>query len=206
MIEKPLIVGARGTMGRRYTAVMRKLGIEPLLCDVGDDIPTDFDGVIIATPTAMHASHVQQFLQFRKPILCEKPLATNLKLVESVCAFADAENADLSMVNQYKYLQGERLPYESDLTVYDYFNHGRDGLAWDCISIVALAQEHVVLGEKSPIWECIINGELMSLSDMDHAYMRMIRRWLSGNLRGHGTDYIRDAHQRVQRYIEERKT
>jgi hypothetical protein len=200
VIKKPLIVGARGGMGRRYTAILRKMGIEPELVDVGDRTPRNYDGVIIASPTALHIAHLEQFLPLEVPILVEKPIATSIRAVERIQKKLDEARAPVDMVNQYRYLTGPMLP--GTLTMFNYYNHGRDGLPWDCISIVGLAKERVSLAEDSPQWTCVINGARLSLADMDHAYITMIDRWVNGRLEGHGPNYIRHAHARVQTYIE----
>lgn len=156
--------------------------------------------MIIATPTALHAAHIDQFLATGAPILCEKPITTSIRALDRLMPKLD--DGRVNMVNQYRYLRGHREEIGEGLTMYDYFNHGRDGLAWDCISIVGLAKGRVVLGEASPRWTCWINGERMSLADMDQAYIDMISHWVGGSLVGHGADYIRDAHARVHAYIE----
>jgi hypothetical protein len=201
LLRKPLIVGSRGGMGRRYAAILKKLDVTPQLVDVGEVAPKDFDSVIIATPTPLHVSHCLQFMTAGVPILCEKPLSTSLKQVDAVCATAEKCGVKLDMVNQYKYCGGDKTPW-ADLTSYDYYNTGRDGLHWDCISIIALAKAEALIRNDSPIWACILNGQNLRLADMDWAYFRMIERWLNGELDGHGTDYIRFAHRKVQNYIE----
>lgn len=167
--------------------------------DVGDAPPRGYDGVIICTPTALHSTHIEQFLPTGAPILCEKPITTSIRALDRL--FPKLTD-DVSMVNQYRFLRGRRDDVVDDMTMYDYFNHGRDGLAWDCISVVGLAKGNVVLGEKSPRWHCWINGERMSLADMDQAYIDMMSHWLAGQLVGHGPEYIRDAHAKVHAYIE----
>jgi hypothetical protein len=167
---------------------------------VGDASPKGYDSVIIATPTALHAAHIDQFLPTGAPILCEKPITTSLRALDRL--MPKLEGGQVDMVNQYRFLKGR--PDESaptGLTLYDYFNHGRDGLPWDCISIVALAKGTVILGEQSARWQCWINGDRMTIADMDQAYIDMMSHWLSGELR-HGADYIRDAHAKVHAYIE----
>lgn len=191
-------------MGRRYTAILRDLFVDPLLVDIDEPIPDGFDSVIIATPTKHHVAHIEQFLQYDVPILCEKPVATSLRGAKYAVKAAEEAKVNLTMVNQYAYLKGKPTPFAT-LTAYDYFNHGRDGLAWDCISIIALAKNKVVLGEGSPIWSCHINGEEMRLSDMDHAYVSMIKAWLAGHHDKFGSDYILDAHDKVEAYLEVRQ-
>jgi hypothetical protein len=189
-------------MGRRYTAVMKEIGVDPLLVDIDDPVPSDFDGVIIATPTRRHVGHIEQFLKFDVPILCEKPFATSSKESRYICNAANKAGVELTMVNQYAYLEGGAMTEFQSLTSYNYFNHGRDGIAWDCISVVALARGAISLGEDSPIWSCVINGVEQRLSDMDHAYIRMVKAWLAGDHVAFGQDYIIAAHEKVEHYLE----
>ena len=198
MILRPLLVGCRGAMGRRYGAILRHLRVDYLGIDAGDEIParTPFDGVILATPTSTHAELVRFYLRFGVPILVEKPLATSVKDAWETVDLAEEDGVNLRMVNQYAELVSDD---DEGPSVYDYFNHGRDGLAWDCISIVALANGPVRLSEDSPVWRCSINGRRLCLADMDGAYIRMIDGWLSGDTEG--ANYIRHAHRRVDTYL-----
>lgn len=134
-------------------------------------------------------------MDYGVPILSEKPLGSDYAEVESLLQDCEEAGTKLRMVNQYAELVPEGAFGD---TRYDYFRHGSDGLALDCISILALAKGPVVLAEHSPVWICTINGHTLSLADMDRAYVRMIQNWLSG----HHEDiaYIRKAHQKVEEY------
>lgn len=200
MLERPLIIGSRGVMGRRYGAIFKYLGIKHLGMDIGDAVPTGFDSVLIATPTVKHIRDIQNALDYDVPILCEKPIATDLDEVLQICDEIELAAGQVRMVNQYEYLQN---PSYKGATVYNYFNHGKDGLAWDCISLIALAQGEIVLGEDSPIWHAFLNGARLSLGDMDRAYIDMISDWVGGYVAD--LAYIREAHLKVHGYIEERK-
>lgn len=197
MLKRPLILGNKGGMGRRYSAILKHIGVECLGADIGEDIPGGFDSVIICTPTHRHIQDVRWASDFNVPILCEKPLATNLCEALDACDEAEAAGLKLRMVNQYSHLAFSDS--EQD-TLYNYFRTGSDGVAWDCISILALANGLVELGNDSPYWLCVINGQQLSLSDMDMAYVTMIKGWLkdpSGDI-----PYIRDAHVKVFQYLE----
>jgi hypothetical protein len=205
MLKKPLIVGAKGGMGRRYAAILRTLQIEPLLMDVGDDVPEGFDSVIIASPTDLHAAHCLQFMAYRVPILCEKPLSKEIGEVERVCSEAERLGVQLDMVNQYRYCEWLSTLPANDYTSYNFFNTGKDGLAWDCISIIALANGKVSVDNTKPVWSCVINGHRLRYERMDWAYITMIQEWLAGSLRDHGKNYILNAHNKVLKYIEDTK-
>lgn len=170
-----LIVGANGSMGRRYQAILRYLGKHFVGIDKGDAIPSiSYDGYIIATPTETHAQFVKTFAPFRKPILVEKPLSKNVKEVSDLLTYVSETKTPLKMMMQYDYLT-ENSGYGASM--YDYFRHGSDGLVWDCIQIIASAKGEIYLNEMSPIWKCVINGRELSIADMDFAYVRFVEDW-----------------------------
>ncbi len=198
MIKSPLIIGNRGGMGQRYSAILRYLGVHFSGIDEGDHLPPKgmFDGVIIASPTFMHVQHIWKVWDYGVPILCEKPLSTDLREVLDICNEAERDGVKLRCVNQYAELATTNGQGESH---YDYFRTGNDGLEWDCISIIALAKGKVTLANKSPLWTCEINGQPLSLADMDKAYVLMIKAWLEGEQSD--LNYIRKAHLKVSEYI-----
>ncbi len=183
-------------MGRRYGAILDYLKIDWEGIDIGDKPTKDYDGVIIATPTANHLEDIEYYAT-DYPVLCEKPISKNFGYVKGICRMAKIQSWSLRMVNQYEYLTN---PKSNGPSFYDYYNHGKDSLPWDCINILGLAEGAYHLGEKSPVWNCAINGHLLKLSDMDQAYIKMIRDWLSGNFEN--VDYILKAHEKVRAYIE----
>lgn len=197
VLKRPLIVGAKGGMGRRYTAVLRREGVEPLLMDLGDEIPQGFDSVLICTPTASHVTDICRFAAYKVPILCEKPISTDLDEALGLCDFAERNGVLLRMVNQYRYMIA---PGYRGGTAYNFYNHGKDGIAWDCISLIALASGAVQLEETSPTWICTINGQHMRQNWVDWSYVHMIRGWLQGDLCD--IPYIREAHAKVAAYLE----
>lgn len=164
-------------MGRRYKAILGALD-EPFACyDVKSGSapphPGAFDRFIIATPTSTHLGLVQALDQYGKPILCEKPLSTDLAEVEQILAC----KSPLQMMAQYTHL----LDDESDgLSYYSYYAHGPDGLVWDCFQIIALSNGPVEVHEDSPVWLCAINGLQLSKDDMDQAYVDAVAAWLKG--------------------------
>lgn len=175
-----LIVGDKGNMGRRYHAICNYLHIPVLGLDANwskDDLRVymqDASQVIVATPTSTHCEWIRRLLPFGKPILCEKPITKDLVALDSTLREAKDAKVSLSMVYQYKCFTNGWSRGES---VYDYWNHGKDGLVWDCIQIIGLAKEAISLREESPIWNCWLNGVRLDIGYMDHAYVQMIRDW-----------------------------
>lgn len=201
-MKSVMVLGGMGNMGRRYCAVLRHLGIKAVPIDVADGSMAKMEssllgvqGIIIATPTGSHANDIADLSPFGLPLLCEKPISTKMARVISSLAIAKHTQTPLSMVNQYCMLTD---PNDVGDSYYDYWNHGRDGLAWDCISVIALARGKITLGEESPKWMCAINGRQLSSAMMDQAYIEMIRDWCKNPLPAY--EYIELAHNKVQEF------
>jgi hypothetical protein len=197
-MKKVLIVGSKGNMGKRYEAVCKLLGITTIGQDLKEPQPdmTGVDGIIVATPTTSHTKDIINYSRFDLPYLVEKPLTKLPIELDNFLMVVQRLGLNLQMVNQYQELV---KPGAVGDTRYNYFKTGNDGLAWDCINIIGLANDSVTLNNDSPIWECVINGQKLSLSDMDRAYISMVEKWTNNptpNL-----DYIRSAHDKVFKYI-----
>lgn len=210
---KILIVGADGSMGKRYQAIIKHLGHETIKAEKQH---TSFeivkmglksDRIIVATPTHTHSEVLDYVLLCGKPVLCEKPVCTDLDELKKVLEHARSYNPMLAMVMQYKYLLKEDVRNDGFYKFldnpaadshYDYFRHGNDGLKWDCFQIIALAKGKVTLAEESPVWKCKINGLTLSLSDMDRAYVQMLDEWIRKPYSD--IDSIYDVHEKVSKY------
>lgn len=176
-----MLLGGAGNMGRRYQAILSYLGVEFHVADVGhsnqqiQELAKRCAGTIITTPTETHPEFIHLLSPVKKPILCEKPVTKDIRALKDALLQVRADQTPFSMVFQYRMLvENTRLGW----THYNYFKHGNDGLAWDCIQVIGLARAQVELEEDSPIWRCTINGRALNLSDMDHAYIKFIRDWL----------------------------
>lgn len=198
-MTKVCIIGNKGNMGRRYAAVCDYLDIEHWGWDRN---PRDYNAddfkdtthVIIATPTKRHIIDIQNlkdFLAFKGPILCEKPIATNITELK----YIDYDN--LYMVNNYQYLyQGN---YGSH-TTYEYYHSGNDGLAWDCIQLFKFTDDSPYLKNQSPIWKCSLHGKKLSKNDIDQSYIDMIKDFTGPMKYCWGKDIIIDLHLKVAKY------
>lgn len=173
-----MIIGSQGSMGLRYQAILDWLHVpydkfDTKYSEVNNfperaELATHF---IVASPTVTHFSYINSLAPMKKPILCEKPITRSLSDLEKILTVVDKENCPFSMMYQYSKLVKSQ---SSDLTLYDYFRHGPDGLVWDCLQIIGQANGEVVLKEKSPVWTCRINGEKLSLDQMDKAYIECV--------------------------------
>ena len=168
-------------MGRRYQAILRSLGVPVQRHDVpgqasgvyARDLARyhDVTGIIIASPTNTHADYVRGLALLGLPILCEKPLSTDLATVAELLRVP----GPLAMMAQYQCL--DHGDTEGD-TAYDFYHSGSDGLAWDCIQLLGLARGPVSLKAESPIWRCTLNGRRLSLDDVGTAYVDFVAHWL----------------------------
>ncbi len=192
------IVGKNGNMGKRYAAILNYLDVE--VCGHDLEGPNESEmkrafGFIVATPTANHLDDMKKLFIYEKPILCEKPFT---KVMSDLAYFEDKNRSDLSlvqMVNQYQFLT---KPGKGE-TYYSYFKSGADGIHFDCINIIGLAHGRVALSNKSPIWDCMLNGTRLNLGMMDHAYIAMIKAWIKNPISNYA--YARKAHEKVCEYI-----
>lgn len=210
---KILIVGNLGNMGRRYQLICESLGCEVTGWDtaIGKGIEgrryslDQYAGVIIATPTCTHLNVIEGYAG-KLPILCDKPICTNLKRIDELLAIP---GINLRMINQYEYFENQRVNFIKEVksrihtdvydsqkkTYYNYFKHGADGILWDCINIIGLAQGPCEIAEDSLVWECVINGHRCELADIDRSYIWNITDWLGKFDNNH--NYIKHAHRKV---------
>ena len=189
-MKKVYFVGYEGNMARRYRACLDYLGIKHCGVDLGG-VETgavyDCDGIIIATPTPTHMNMIKRYAAFDKPILVEKPISLDPFILNG---------GNVQMVNQYAYCG----PFSGGETYYNNWNTGKDGMAWDCINIIGLAEGKCTIENTSPIWKCMINGKELTLADIDLSYIKMIDSWTKNPVSN--TDYILKAHKKVRDYIE----
>lgn len=201
MSKRPIIVvGYRGNMGQRYTAILDYLkhpwfGIEAMGVhyDKQMDQPVsglhamEYHSVIICTPTHTHMDMIKKYRNLNLPILCEKPVSFELEDIE----YLKNNNINIAMVNQYDGLGGN-----GGATYYNFYNSGKDGIEWDCINIIGQAsQEKAFISNESPVWECCINGKKLELNDVNQGYVDMLGSWIKkpeANI-----DYIVKSHKRV---------
>ena len=199
------IIGADGSMGQRYQAILRHLRVDYRCFDVEhsmDDIKAaceDARGIIIATPTYTHITFLREILPLRKMVLCEKPVSYEIEALREFTSWCSGNGYSFTVMMQY----GELVSYRSvGDSFYDYFRHGPDGLIWDCFQVIVLANGTIRLAEQSPFWDCCINGTRMLLSDMDGAYVRFVHKWLSGSIH-HSPSMILNWHEKVDCFAKE---
>ena len=199
-----LILGSKGSMGKRYAAILKHLNVPCTEFDVKDGNPLNgsikqCDRVIVATPTSTHMEVLDIITTVMPgaPILCEKPVTKSLSDLEQILSMCDARGNDLRMMYQYSLLASDDLYLQSH---YNYYAHGSDGIQWDCMQIIGLAKGKVVLKEDSPIWKCTINGKKLKRSDMDRAYVDYVNNWIIDPSFCCGPSEIMRIHKKVSEW------
>ena len=77
----------------RGQAFAAKYGVKHIFTDLEELLTSDVvDAMYIASPNALHAKQAIMCLNYQKHVLCEKPLASNLKEVEAMIAAAKANH------------------------------------------------------------------------------------------------------------------
>ncbi len=178
---KVLIIGANGSMGKRYQAIFNYLGVSAILSDKEHGVQAiksfagKTDGVVIASPTSTHVEMIRALIPIRKPILCEKPVTKNLTELTEVLKELEGAMVPFRMMYQYSVMTE---PNRIGRSYYNFYNHGTDGLIWDCMQIIGLSRGQLELGESSPIWRCMINGQAIKREHMDAAYVAYVQKWI----------------------------
>ena len=191
-MNRVLIIGSNGSMGKRYQAILKYLGVDHVCTDIHDSIferTHKFEHAshyIIATPTSTHEGYIHTLRKYERPILCEKPLSRDPKELDNIVNMTK-DPIDLQMVNQYEHLLegtiSEGLLPLNSKSFYNYFRTGGDGLLWDCIQIIGLHNgdmKDLKINNDSPVWQSQINGHWLNFAHMDGSYVKMVDEWFSG--------------------------
>lgn len=213
---KVLIIGGEGNMGRRYSCILKHLKHEVIISDIDDKDRnkkiSKAEYIIVATPTDRHVVDLMEIYQQRVDkltyILCEKPIDTSTVDVKATCALYNKDNnLNLYMVNNYNHIpiikrdtkiKPNSLYKNLNITKYCYFNSGNDGLYYDCIQLIYLARNKVILSNDSPFYLCMINGYTIERLDIDISYIDMLDDFLHNREHMWGVDDILKAHKKVE--------
>src|SRR5690606_35657906 len=90
---------ARESAGQAVSGVRVVEQLEQVLTD-------DIDGVVIATPSALHAAQTIQALAAGKAVFCQKPLARTVQETRDVLAAARAADRLLGVDLSYRHVEG----------------------------------------------------------------------------------------------------
>ena len=176
---KALVIGNLGSIGSRYCAILKYLGVDWVGVDIQGTVEyDDITHAIIATPTETHYEKILQIASLGiDNILCEKPLVQDLKLFPYFNGIRSA--LDIRMVCNWKYA----LPPGALDIHYANYNTGKDGTGWDCIQLIYLAR-NLTIDTEQPFFSCKTVDPTcnckkdISLTDIEQSYITMIKHWL----------------------------
>lgn len=194
---KLAILGYQGSIGKRYAIIADYLKIDWVGLEIDDSLSplNDCSHCLIATPTDTHFKLLRYISEAWKhlKILCEKPYATKIEEIEEIEKLIDS-GKNINMVLNYAYCPYSRLAFSNE-TKYISHHSGNDGLDWDCIQLHHLAQTEPKL-EIGPIWECFINGNKITLEDVNKSYVFMLWEFINDQYRVDNKKVIK-THKRI---------
>ena len=200
-------------MGTRYAKILEEEGIEFYVLDqhnlgAAKRLFEHTTKAIIATPTELHTQYVTKCIEREIPVLCEKPITKNVDELERILNHRNAE-VFLHMVCNYKYAYqkakdryGDQLFYQDKKTRYMFENSGKDGLAWDCIQLIYLAEGRVQFGRSGKTWTCYINGVPIRYQDVIEGYRQMLLDFMADRLETPNKKRLLGAHKCAEKIQE----
>jgi predicted dehydrogenase len=87
-------------------AAASETGAKWVLSSLEELLALDLDGVVIATPSALHASQTSAALDRGAAVFCQKPLGRNAREVEETVAVARRVNRLLDVDFSYRFAEG----------------------------------------------------------------------------------------------------
>ena len=187
---RTLLLGGRGSIGRRYEAILKFLEKDYFIFDIADrDSPDpkvgeyylkalgdmnrgDWDKAIVCTPTDSHYSDAKRLLDVCRVKRCKKDILIEKPVSKSPREIADLDRDRIYMVCNYKYALMGRVPLK-----WTYYNTGRDGLYWDLIQLLYINPE-LEIDPKGIIWTLETNEGEMSYREVEQSYYDMILSFL----------------------------
>jgi len=170
---KILIIGNKGSTGRRYQKILEGLGIEVVgydIEDAGKSLP-ECDKVIIASPTATHAYYYYLYESTNPHILVEKPASNIIK---------DVEMMNCKMVCNWAFVFPDRILEPGKHQVYyEFINTGKEGFWFDTcqLHIISDGRGHII--NSGELFFSRIDGVVIKQNDIEASYYRMLDNWLS---------------------------
>lgn len=211
---KVLILGHLGRMGKRYGAILTRMGAKwdgrdlPEYLDALHDIlgdPLDhldrYTHIIIATPTHTHKELIVKCLEESTAlILCEKPLCANSKDTEEISEMPGAHR--VSVVCNWAYVLPWELGPEKQEVIYGNWHTGNDGVSWDCCQLHYLSKnkDGATVGDDM-LFCAFIDGFPISLTDIDRSYIAMMLDFVNKGFVRFGINDALAMEQKVERII-----
>lgn len=179
MSQRILIIGSEGSIGKRWCAVARSFGHTVHRYDLGSPesiLATDVDRVLIASPTETHLKYLLRY-GGRVPILCEKPLCTNINTINTLKTIEGHHR--IQMVNNWTYFSDQIMEPGNNIISYDHYAGGHECEAYNFAQPIYLAKS-LSISYKSPTLKIVINGARVQLENIEFSYLQTYRNWIEG--------------------------
>jgi predicted dehydrogenase len=97
------VAGVADPNRQAASAAARAAGCRQVHADLDGLLACDLDGVVIATPTALHAAQVRQALESGLPVFCQKPLGRTAAECRELVDIAREADVALGVDMSYRY-------------------------------------------------------------------------------------------------------
>lgn len=100
------IIGHKGLVAQRHIEAWEQMGMEWEGADRNDDwraLVRACDIVDICTPIYQHPNMMIYAIKQKKPVICEKPIAHNMKEAEDVVSWAEDAEHPVCIIYQFRY-------------------------------------------------------------------------------------------------------
>lgn len=193
---KILIVGAKGSIGKRWCAVAKYLGHKTIEVDIDNEeliSSESYDRAIVATPTITHKDVVESISEDVQ-ILCEKPFVNE-----------DDENFDIPdnvrIVNNWSYFTQNHLKIGSHRIQYLNFTCGNESLFENLFQPLAYSKNYS-LDLNSPFLKISIDNKVVSHEDIENSYMFLFEDWIKDSKHaGFDKDEYHKAHRHAKHWF-----
>jgi hypothetical protein len=183
---KVMIIGAKGSIGRRYMYGLTGMGIPHRGWDIRDRGLLDCSGcthALVATPTSTHHAVVHELLTHWhdvRNILVEKPLSDSVKSATSMVDNAQKFGVNLHCVCNWRFCRDVLLKPKSHKIVYRTLTLGSEELWMNACQIVHYAKKNKPNLNMGDLWVCSIDDSPVMYEDVQMSYRHMLHDWLTG--------------------------
>lgn len=175
------LIGGKGSIGRRYQAVLNYLDQPFRIIDLGDP-KENLKGctkAIIASTTSTHEDWCWEAFYQEIPFLCEKPLSKSKSAIQSMMS----RGVTGYVVNNWQFVATNFDNKMPSRLFYDFYNTGKDGLLWDVCQLILLsdlAECELQVMTDSYFWHAEWGEKTIPYEAIEQSYMQMVRAFLNG--------------------------
>lgn len=207
---KCLVIGALGSIGRRYVQILENMKCEVYQSDIKTaSTPTiewinnhGIMRIVVASPTFTHLKYASYLSGSKAFVLVEKPIIISKDEYE---IFPKKEN--IRMVSNWLWLPGINPAPGTNTIYYDYFDQGKEKYEYNMAQPIYLGDKHSAFKSKSTIFRCFINSIQVFIEDVQRSYVNMVDMWIK-NPENNILWTLEDAYkmtEKLWRYENERK-